>query len=118
MKTFPQVLSKNRNRLTFKGKNMFETIDKLFLAGLGALSMTRERAEKIFDEYVDRGKAESKNRSGFIKDMMDNADKTRKSLEKLISEQINETLGKLKLATKEDIQCIEKKLDQLLSRGQ
>ena len=38
---------------------MFETIDKLFLAGLGTLSMTRERAEKIFDEYVNRGKAEN-----------------------------------------------------------
>jgi polyhydroxyalkanoate synthesis regulator phasin len=35
---------------------MFETLDKLMLAGLGAVSMTRERAEEIFDEYVSRGK--------------------------------------------------------------
>ena len=34
---------------------MFETLDKMMLAGLGALSMTRERAEKLFDEYVKKG---------------------------------------------------------------
>ena len=41
---------------------MFETLDKVLLAGLGALSMTRERAEKIFDEYAQRGEAERGNR--------------------------------------------------------
>jgi hypothetical protein len=35
---------------------MFETLDKLMLAGLGALTMTRERAEKLFDEYVSQGR--------------------------------------------------------------
>jgi len=28
---------------------MFETLDKLLLAGLGAMSMTKEKAEQIFD---------------------------------------------------------------------
>ena len=63
---------------------MFETLDKLMLAGLGALSMTRERAEEIFDEYVERGQAEKDSRSGFVKEVMDNADKTRKELEDMI----------------------------------
>jgi polyhydroxyalkanoate synthesis regulator phasin len=97
---------------------MFETIDKLFLAGLGALSMTRERAEKIFDEYVNRGKAENAARTGFVKEMMDGAERTRKTLEKLVSDQVRETVDKLNLARREDIQRIEKKLDQLLNRGQ
>ena len=37
---------------------MFETLDKILLASLGAVSMTREKAEKIFDEYVARGQDE------------------------------------------------------------
>jgi len=95
---------------------MFETLDKLFLAGLGALSMTQEKAERIFDEYVKRGQAEKSKRSGFVKEMMDSADKTRKDLEKLISEQVHKAVSGLHLATREDIRRLEEKLDRLAAK--
>jgi polyhydroxyalkanoate synthesis regulator phasin len=96
---------------------MFETLDKIMLAGLGAVSMTRERAEQMFDEYVSKGKAERENRSGFVKEVMDSAERTRSELEKMISEQVQDTVTKLHLATQEDVRRIEEKLDQLLSKG-
>jgi len=92
---------------------MFETLDKILLAGLGALSMTRERAEKIFDEYVSRGQAERGNKSGFVKELMDHAEKARTDLEKLVSDQVAKTVEALKLATREDIERLEQKLDAL-----
>ena len=95
---------------------MFESLDKMMLAGLGALSMTRARAEKLFDEYVSRGQAEKENRSGFVKEVMDGADRTRSELEKMISEQVQQTVTMLHLASQEDIDRIEKKLDQLLAK--
>ena len=97
---------------------MFEPLDKMLLAGLGALSMTRERAENIFDEYVQRGQAEKDSRSGFVKELMDTAEKTRKDLEEMISERVREAVSKLDLASREDIERVENKLDQLLSRKQ
>lgn len=95
---------------------MFETLDKLMLAGLGAMTMTRERAEEIFDEYVEKGKAQKDQRSGFIKDLMDRAEKNRKDMEKLVEEQIEKVLTKQPLATKDDVKRIEDKLDQLLNK--
>jgi polyhydroxyalkanoate synthesis regulator phasin len=95
---------------------MFETLDKLLLAGLGAVTMTREHAEKIFDEYVEKGKAEKTGRTGFVKEIMDLTEKNRKNLEKLVSEQVNKAIGQLNLATSDDIKRIEKKLNQLLSK--
>jgi len=97
---------------------MFETLDKLMLAGLGTLSMTRERAEKIFEEYVRRGQAVKDSRTGFVKDLMDAAEKTRKDLEKLVSNEVHQTVEKLDLATREDLKRVEEKLDQLLSQRQ
>jgi len=94
---------------------MFETLDKLMLAGLGAVSMTRERAEKIFDEYVSRGKVEKEARTGFVKEMVDTAEKTRKDFENLVSEQVQKTVSKLSLATRDDIKRLEEKLDRLLA---
>ena len=95
---------------------MCESLDKMMLAGLGALSMTRERAEKLFDEYVSRGQAEKESRSGFVKEVMDSADRTRSELEKMISDQVQETVTTLHLASQEDIDRLEKKLDQLLAK--
>jgi len=97
---------------------MFETLDKIMLAGLGALSMTRERAEKIFDEYVAQGKAARDNRTGFVKELMDHAEKSRNDLEKLVASQVDAAVKKLGLATKEDLRRVEKKLDKLLHREQ
>ena len=95
---------------------MFETLDKMMLAGLGAISMTRDRAEKIFDEYVSRGKLEKENRTGFVKAVMDAADKNRSELEKLISKQVRETVEHLNLPTRDDVQRLEQKIDDLLKK--
>lgn len=95
---------------------MFETLDKMMLAGLGAISMTRDRAEKIFDEYVSRGQMEKENRTGFVKAVMDAADKNRDELEKLIAKQVRETVEHLNLPTRDDIQRLEQKIDALLKK--
>ncbi|MBS3735128.1 MAG: phasin family protein [Phycisphaerae bacterium] len=95
---------------------MFETLDKCLLAGLGALSMTRERAEKIFDDYVKRGQAEKGAKEGFIKDAVAAADKTRSELEQLIDKQVEKAIGRLNLATREDIERLESKLDDAAKR--
>jgi len=95
---------------------MFETLDKILLAGLGAASMTREKAEKIFDEYVARGQAERGSKSGFVKELMTHAEKARKDLEKMVSEQVHAAMSKLDLATKEDIARIEQQLAELHSQ--
>lgn len=96
---------------------MFETLDKMMLAGLGAISMTRERAEKIFDEYVSRGKLEKDNRTGFIKELMDSADKNREEFEKLVSKQVREAMERMNLPTRDDILRLEQKIDKLSKKG-
>ena len=95
---------------------MFETLDKMMLAGLGAISMTRERAEKIFDEDVSRGKLEKESRTGFVKAIMDAADKNRAELEKLIGKQVRETVEHLNLPTHDDVQRLEQKIDKLINK--
>ena len=95
---------------------MFETLDKMMFAGLGALSMTRQRAEEIFEECVKRGQAVQQDKSRFVKDLMDSAEKTRADLEKMVSEQVQKAAAKLRVATQQDVERVEKKLDQILQK--
>ena len=92
---------------------MFETLDKLMLAGLGAMTMTKERAEQIFDEYVEKGRASRDQKSGFVRDLMDQAEKARRDMEKMIAEQVRKAIDQTNLATKEDVICLSEKLDQI-----
>jgi polyhydroxyalkanoate synthesis regulator phasin len=94
---------------------MFETIDKMMMAGLGALTMSKEKAEELFDEYASKGQEVKLERTGFVKEVMDRADKTRKELEDLVSEQIKKTVSGLHLASREDIARLEEKIDRLLA---
>jgi polyhydroxyalkanoate synthesis regulator phasin len=77
--------------------------------------MTKEKAEQIFDDYVKKGQAQRENKNGFVKDLMGTAEKTRGEMEKLISEQVKKAIAALHLASKEDLDRIEKKLDQVLA---
>ena len=93
---------------------MLETLDRMLLAGLGALTMTRQKAQEIFEEYVKRGQAERGSQSGFVKDLMDSADKTRKELADMIAKQVHEALVKLNLPTRDDLLRLEAKIDKLV----
>ena len=95
---------------------MFEAVDKIMLAGLGALAMTRERAEKIFEEYVARGQAERGSRGGFVKELMDNAEKARQEFDRMVAEHVHAAVKKLDLATQEDLQRLTERLDEVLGR--
>lgn len=102
----------------FSGGNaMFETLDKLMMAGLGALTMTRERAEAMFDEYVSKGQTVRETRTGFVKEVMDSAERTRAEFQKLVSDQVRQTLSSMHLASKDDIERLERKIDQLLAKN-
>jgi poly(hydroxyalkanoate) granule-associated protein len=95
---------------------MFETMNKIMLAGLGALSMTRERAEKIFDEYVQRGEAARGDREGFVRDLIDSADRAREDLAKVVRTQLHQVVEEMNLATREDIARLQARLDELLPK--
>jgi poly(hydroxyalkanoate) granule-associated protein len=93
---------------------MFETLDKIVAAGLGAMCMTRDRAEELFDEAVKRGKEVQANREKFVAQVMDSAKQARAGLEETVRKQVHSAMTGLNLPTREDLQRIEAKLDQLL----
>ena len=95
---------------------MLEALDKILMAGLGALSMTRERAEQIFDDYVRRGQVEKDRRTGFVREVVEMAERSRQELEGLITKQVQQAMGKLNLPTREDLARVEAKLDSLLAQ--
>ena len=95
---------------------MFEAMNKLMLSGLGLLSVTQERAEKIFDELVQRGQAEKSQRGRFVEDLTGTAERARKEFQDILARQVREALERMNLPTRDDLLRVEAKLDQLLAQ--
>lgn len=95
---------------------MIELIKKGVLLGLGVLAMTKEKAEEITDELIQKGQATKENRHQLIDDLLSRAKKLETDLESLINKQIKITIEKLGIPTKKDFDDLKKKIDTLIKK--
>jgi len=82
-------------------------IERGFLAGLGLLSMTHEKAHQIVDELVKKGEVRRNEIESLIEDLVRRGEEERQAMRKLVREEVANVVGELGLATKEDIQALK-----------
>ena len=95
---------------------MFEHSRKAILLGLGALELTREKVESFVDELVKRGEASAKEKAGLVDELLKAAEEEEKKVMEKISSALREVISELGLATKEDLQAIERRLERIERR--
>lgn len=87
-------------------------LEKGFLAGLGLLSMTREKAQRVVEELTHEGELQKSEMKQWVDQLSDRGEEERQALRKLIRDEIKKVLDEMGLATKEDIQKLVEKLDR------
>jgi polyhydroxyalkanoate synthesis regulator phasin len=91
-----------------------EIIVRILLASIGAMFLTRERAEEIFDDYLQKWEAEKAVRGTMVEDLIKRSQEAHKELEKILADHVREIARKLNLANNEDLARIENKINRLL----
>lgn len=86
---------------------------RMFLAGLGTMSLSKEKAEAIVDELVKAGQIKEKEGRKLLDEMLQKAETLRKEVEQKVSSQAKVAYGKLNLATLEQMKKMEKRIQQL-----
>ena len=97
---------------------MPDFFEKAYLAGLGAWSVTKEKAKEIVDDLVEKGKITADEAPKILKEVVAKAEESKKALEERIEKGVENTVNKLNLATKSDVQRVEEKLDLILKELQ
>ena len=92
---------------------MSDLIKKTILVGLGALVLTREKAEKLAKDLVKRGELAKTEEAKFVKDLMKKAEKSRVEAEKRIEKIVEKTLIKLNIPTRKELDALKAKIDKL-----
>lgn len=86
-------------------------LEKGFLAGIGLLSMTRDKAEKIIEDLSHEGELQKSEAKQWVDQLSSRGEEERQALRKLIRDEMKKVLDEMGLATKEDIQKLLDKQD-------
>jgi polyhydroxyalkanoate synthesis regulator phasin len=92
---------------------MEQLLKKVILAGIGVLSLTRDKVEELLEELVKRGEIESKEKSDILANLAKRGEEQKAEIEEKIKEIVDKTFSRIKIATKEDIHRLEEKLEKL-----
>ena len=91
---------------------MKSVLEKGFLAGIGLLSMTREKAQKVIEELTHEGELQKNEAKEWVDQLSARGEEERQALRKLVRDEMKKVLDEMGLATKEDIQKLLDKQDQ------
>ncbi len=95
---------------------MESLFEKAFLAGLGLLDLTREKAEKIVEELVKKGEVAKEKQPEFVKRLMERTEKGRKEIEKIVEDATTKVMKKIDIPSRSDIEKLTKKIEELKKR--
>jgi polyhydroxyalkanoate synthesis regulator phasin len=84
--------------------------------GLGAVVLTKEKADKIARELVKKGRLQEKERKGLVDDLIKRGKEEEKCLEKKLANMINSAFSSMDIASKSDIARLEKEIKKIASR--
>ena len=94
-----------------------ELIERVFLAGMGAFSLTREKVQALVDDLVNRGGIERDDAKGLADRLVKRGEEEREVLRKLVRDEARHVLGTMDLATKEDIAALSKRIETPAKRS-
>ena len=90
---------------------MKSLLEKGFLAGIGLLSMTREKAQEVIEELTHEGELQRTEVKQWVDELSSRGEEERQALRKLVRDELKKVLDEMGLATKEDIQKLVEKRD-------
>ena len=92
---------------------MSDIINKAFLAGLGAISLSQEKVEGFFDDLVKRGEMSQEERRGMLSDLLESVEKRKTELGGFIQEEVQQILKSLDIPTREEINKLKEEIKRL-----
>ncbi len=90
---------------------MSTLLEKGILVGLGLLSMTREKAQKIVEELTQRGEVSREEAREWVEKLVQRGEEERQAIRKLVRDEVKAIMDELGLPTKQDVQDLAAKIE-------
>ncbi|RMF68980.1 MAG: hypothetical protein D6743_02630 [Calditrichaeota bacterium] len=104
------------NTASTRGEMLMQSqslLKKTFLAGIGIYSLTKEKAQEIMTDLVNRGELSKDEGAKFVKAMLDKADEEIAFLRKMVDDRVSQALARITPSYQEEFKKINQKIDKL-----
>ncbi len=92
---------------------MFETLNKAFMIGVGLAAMAKESVEDLAKDLVEKGKLSETEARSMAEDMLKKSAKARENLRAQVDKWLEQSLHKMHLPSKEDIDQLKARIAKL-----
>ena len=92
---------------------MMDVFRKAFLAGMGAMSLSSERAVKLVNELIEAGELREKEGRGLVDEMVKKAGEVKKEVESTIAKQMDAVHKRLNLVSLDQLKKMESRIQEL-----
>ena len=97
-----------------KGVGIMDAMKKLTLAAIGAVHMSKERLEELFDEMVKKGEMTSGEKAEAMKKMADKIESSASKAANVVESKVSAAVEKMNVGSR--IDELNKKIEELTSR--
>lgn len=95
---------------------MLDFLRKATLAGIGALTLSEERARRLIDELVEQGRMSREEGENLVKEMLAKTEASRDEWEGRIRDMVQDVFRKMDLVPRKDLDLLEEQLRILEKR--
>lgn len=88
-------------------------LERSVLAGIGLISMTHEKAQKVVDDLTHRGEVHKDEAKDWVEKLVQRGEEERQSLRDLIHDEVKSVLDEMGLVEKQDLQDLITKIEEL-----
>ena len=92
---------------------MIESLKKVGLLGIGVLSITEEKIKQVVNELVEKGEMNKEEGKTLVHELLTEKKKQMQDFDEKISKDVQNALGKSKIALKDDVSRLEDKITEL-----
>jgi polyhydroxyalkanoate synthesis regulator phasin len=88
-------------------------IEKSLLAGLGVLTLTRDKVKEFVDKLVEEGEVRPEEAPSIIDKLVERGETEREELRKLVRDELDKTRF---VASRKDVESLSQKIDELTAK--
>lgn len=92
---------------------MKKLIELSVLAGIGLLSLTREKSQEFVNELVKKGEVRRDESKDLVERLVKRGEDEREAMRRLVRDEVATVMNELDLVTKKDIQNLANKINAL-----
>ncbi len=95
---------------------MINLLQRTLTAGVGVLSLTREKLEKAMNELVEKGEVTKEEAREFVKELVEKGEQEREALRNTVRNEVEKIRGSMGLVSRDDLSQLEERLRRIEAR--